>query len=233
MVSCPKCGTKNDDDGASFCTNCGTALHSDMGSTIERHAKRFAKDMEQMGKKAGEKMAQNAKQIRDHSQWRAKHFEQRMDHISHRAENWYDHTFGIFGPLLASFVFLIVFRLALAVMEIPSVETPDMNKIAAVLLVYVLPLFFVTLLHNYTKYFARKSHQFKVFSPLFYSISLVLILWILSKILSDISHRFIIADLGTTATSLENSLPTIFVFVLLLGYVILVMNMPRDEARKP
>ena len=232
MANCPKCGSKNDDD-ALFCTNCGTPLHSDIGSTIERHAKRFAKDMEEMGKKAGEQMAQNAKQIHDHNQWRTKRFEQRMDQIGHRAENWYDHTFGIFGPLLASFVFLIVFRFVLVLMEIPSTETPDMNKVAAVLVVYVLPLFAVTLLHNYTKYFARKSHQFRMFSPLFYAISLVLILWILSKILFDISRSFTIANLGPAAVSLENSLPSVFVFVLLLGYVILFLNIQRDETRKP
>ena len=231
MISCPKCKSKNDDD-ALFCTNCGTALHSDIGSAIEHHAKRFAKDMEEMGKKAGEQMAQNAKQIHDHTRWRTKRFEQRMGQMSHRAENWYDRTFGVFGPLLASFVFLIVFRFVLVVMEIPSTETPDINTIAVVLVVYVLPLFGVTLLHNYTKYFARKSHQFRLFSPLFYSISLVLFLWILAKILYDISRSFTIADLGPAAVSLENSLPSVFVFVIIIGYVFLFVNMEWNEARK-
>jgi hypothetical protein len=208
-------------------------MHTDIGSTIEHHAKQFAKDMEQVGKKAGAHMAQTAKQIHDDTQGRAKHFEQRMDQISHRAENWYDHTFGIFGPLLASLVFLIVFRMIIVVMEIPSVENPDVTKIASVLLVYLFPLFAVTLLSNYTKYFARKYYPVKVFSPLLYAISIVLFLWVISKMLTDISQRFTIADLGSAAVSLENSLPTIFVFALLLGYVVLVMNMSRDEPRKP
>jgi hypothetical protein len=232
MANCPNCGSKNHDDAA-FCTKCGTSLHPDVGLTIERHAKRFAQDMEQMGKKAGEHMAQTAKHIHDHSEERARHFELRMDKVSRHAENWYDSTFGIIGPLLSSFIFLIVFRLVIIVLEIPSPETPDSKTIAAILIRYLLPLFGITLISNYTKYFARKSYGFKVFSPLFYSITLTLFLWVLSKILYDVSVRFTIADLRSAAVSLENSLPTIFVFVLLLGYVILVMNMPRDMEKKP
>jgi membrane-associated HD superfamily phosphohydrolase len=232
MASCPKCGTKNDDNAA-FCTHCGISLQADLGSTIERHAKQFAKDMEQVGKKAGERMVQTAKQIHDNTQKSTRHFEKRIDRVSRRAENWYDQTFGIFGPLLASFIFLIVFRLAIAVMEIPSEETPEINTLAVILLVYVLPLFAVTLLSNYTKYFARKFFQFKVFSPLLYAITVVLLLWIISRILYDTSVRFSIINLGSAAVSLENNLPTIFIFVLLLGYVILVMNMPREEEKKP
>lgn len=232
MTNCPKCGAKNDDDAA-FCTNCGISLHSDVASTIERHAKQFAKDMEQMGKKAGDHMVQTAKQIHDNTQERTRHFEHRIDRVSRHTENWYDHTFGILGPLLASFIFLIVFRLAIMVLEIPSVQTPETTKIAAIFLVYILPLFTVTLLSNYTKYFARKSYRFRVFSPLFYAITFILFLWIITKILYDVSVRFAISDLGTTAVSLENSLPTIFVFVLLIGYVILFMSMPRDQERTP
>jgi hypothetical protein len=232
MTSCPKCGAKNDDDAA-FCTNCGTSLRSDMGSTIEQHAMQFAKDMEQIGKKAGEHMVQTAKQIHDDTKERTRHFEHRIDQVSRHAENWYEHTFGIIGPLLASFIFLIVFRLAIMILEIPSVQTPDATKVATILLVYVLPLFAVTLLSNYTKYFARKSFQFRVFSPLLYTITFVLLLWIITKILYDVSVSFTLADLRTAAVSLENSLPTIFVFVLLIGYVILFISMPRDQERKP
>jgi zinc-ribbon domain len=232
MVNCPKCGNKNDDD-ATFCTHCGISLHSEIGSTIEYQAKQFAKNMEQMGKIAGEHMAQTAKQIHESSQDRARHFEHRIDKVSRHAENWYDNTFGLIGPLLSSFIFLIVFRLAIAVMEIPSVQTPEMNTIAAILLIYVLPLFAVTLLSNYTKYFARKSYQFRMFSPLFYAITFILFLWIIAKILHEVSVRFTISDLGTAAVFLENNLPTIFIFVLLIGYVILIMNMPRDYEKKP
>jgi hypothetical protein len=50
--------------------------------------------------------------------------------------------------------------------------------------------------------------------------------------LYDASAHFTSADLQTAAVSLENSLPTIFVFVLLIGYVILVVNLPKDQRKK-
>jgi len=231
MANCPKCESKNDDD-ATFCTHCGTSLRSDMGSTIERHSKRFAQDMEQLGKKAGDLMAQTAKHLHDDTQVRTRHFERRMDRANRRAGNWYDSTFGVLGPLLASFIFLIVFRLVIVVLEVPSTETPEMNTIAAVLFLYLLPLFGVSLLSNYTKYFARKSHQFRMFSPLFYAITITLFLWIIEKILYDISVRLTITDLRTAALSLQDSLPTVFIFVLLLGYVILIVNIPHDSEKK-
>jgi len=232
MLNCPKCGTQNDDDSM-FCTKCGASLKSDAASPIERHAKMFAQDMEHMGKNLGDSVTHAAKRIQGDSRDIGKRFEQRVDQAGKHMENWYDNTFGIIGPLVASFTFLIVFRLAIAVLEIPSVQTPDTNKVAAILLVYILPLFTVTLLSNYTKYFARKSYKFKVFSPLFHAITFILFLWIIAKILYDVSVRFAISDMRTAAVSIENSLPTIFVFVLLIGYVILFMTMPRDQEKTP
>jgi hypothetical protein len=230
MVSCPKCGTKNDDD-AMFCTHCGSPLRSDVGTTIERHAKQFAQDMEQMGKRIGDQMARSAKEIHESTQTGTRRFQQRVDHVSHRAGNWYDSTFGIIGPLVSSFIFLIVFRLVLVVLEIPSTEAPEMNTVASILVVYILPLFAISLLSNYTQYFARKYYQFRIFSPILNAISVTLLFWVLSKILYDAGDQFSVADLQSGATSLETSLPGIFIFVLLLGYVILMVNMPRDWRR--
>ncbi len=232
MVNCPKCGNDTSDDAA-FCTNCGVSLHSDAGSTIEQHAQRFAQNMEQMGKKVGDQMAQAAKQFHESTQKETRHLEQRMDRIGKRAENWYERRFGPFGPLLESFIFLIVFRLVIMVMELPNEETPEVRTVAAILLVYILPLFALSLLSNYTQYLSKKFFQIKVFSPLFYAIFFVLFCWVISKMLYDASTHFTIPDLRTAAVSLENSLPTIFVFVLLIGYVILVVNLPRDQGKKP
>lgn len=232
MFSCPKCETLNDND-ALFCTKCGASLKSNATSPLEQHAMRFAQNMEQMGKKLGESMTHTAKRMQEDSRNIGKRIEHRVDYASKHMENWYNRNFGIFGPLLESFIFLIILRLALIVLEIPSVRTLETDKITAILLVYILPLFAVTLLSNYTKYFARKSNKFRVFSPLFYAITLVLLLWIIAKILYDISVRFTISELGTAAVSLENSLPTIFIFVLLIGYVILFLSIPRNQERTP
>ena len=232
MFSRPKCETINDDD-AIFCTKCGAPLKSDATSPLEQHAKKFAQDMDQMGKNLGASISHAAQRIQTDSQDIGKRFEQRVDHASKYMENWNDRTFGIFGPLLSSFIFLIIFRIAIMVMEIPSMQTLETNKVTAILLAYILPLFLITLLSNYIQYFARKSYKFRVFSPLFYAITIILLLWIVAKILYDVSVSFALSDLGTAAVSLETSLPTIFIFVLLIGYVILFLSMPRDQERKP
>lgn len=232
MVICSKCGTKNDDD-ASFCTHCGVSLCSDAGSTIEQHAKQFAQNMEQVGKKIGDQMTQTAKKIHETTQMGARQFEQRMDRMSHHAESWYNKTFGVFGPLLESFIFLIVFRIIIMVMDLPNQQIPDINTFAAILLVYIVPFFALSLLSNYTNYFSKKYFQFKMFSPLLYAIFFVLFCWIISRILYDVNDQFTIPDLQTAALSLENSLPTIFIFVLLLGYVILILSLPKDQKKKP
>jgi hypothetical protein len=230
MVSCPKCGTLNDDD-AIFCTKCGAPLKSDAASPLQQHAKSFAQDIEEMGKNLGESVTHAAKRIQTDSRDIGKRIEQRVDHAGKAMENWYDRTFGIFGPLLASFIFLIIFRIAIMIMEIPTIQTVETNKIAAILLVYILPLFTVTLLSNYIQYFAKKSYKFRVFSPLLYATTLILLLWIVTKILYDASVQFALSDLRAAALSLENSLPTIFIIVLLIGYVILFMTMPRDHEK--
>jgi len=232
MPNCPKCGIQNDDDSM-FCTKCGTSLKSDAATPLERHAMRFAQDMEQMGKNLGESMTHAAKRIQGDSRDMGKRFEQRVDQVGKNVENWYDRTFGILGPLLASFIFLIILRLAIEIARISADEVPEMSTITAVILIYLLPLFGTTLLSNYTTYFSRKSYKFRIFSPLFHSMALVIILWIVAQILYTLRDRLQIADLGTAAMNIENILPTVFVFVLLIGYVVLAMNMPREQEKKP
>jgi hypothetical protein len=232
MADCPKCGKNNVDDVA-FCINCGTSLKSDAASTIERHAKMFAQDMEQMGKNLGESMTHTAKRIQVDSRDMGKRIEQRVDQAGKHMENWYDRTFGVLGPLLASFIFLIILRLVIEIVRISGDEVPEMSTIIAVILVYLLPLFGTTLLSNYISYFARKSYKFRIFSPLFHSIALVIFLWIVAEILDTLRYRLQIAALGIAAVNIENSLPTVFVFFLLIGYVILAMTMPREQEKKP
>jgi gas vesicle protein len=232
MVDCSKCGKNNNDD-AVFCTNCGISLRSDVGATIEQQAQRFAQNMEQAGKKIGDQVSKAAKQFHEGTQKEARHFEERLDRMGKRAETWYERSFGPVGPLLESFIFLIVFRLIIMVMELPNDDAPEVQTVAAILLVYILPFFALSLLSNYTQYLSKKFFQIKVFSPLLYAIFFVLFCWIISRILYDASTHFSIPDIRIAAVSLENSLPSIFVFVLLIGYVILMLNLPKDHGKKP
>jgi hypothetical protein len=232
MVECPKCKKINDDDSV-FCSKCGTPLKSTAPPTAEQYAKKFAQDMEQLGKNIGETFSQAAQRIQEESHHVGRHMEYRIDHASRHMENWYDRTFGILGPLLSSFIFLIILRLAIEIVKISANTLPDIDAITSVILLYLLPLFGISLLSNYTAYFARKSYKFRIFSPLLHSIAFVLILWVIAQILGALEGRLHIADLGVAATNIENLLPTVFVFVLLIGYVVLAVNRPRGLVRKP
>lgn len=228
MVNCPACGETNADD-ALFCTKCGTQLQSKIETTIEHQAQKFAENMEQMGKRLGDSLTQAAERIQRNSQEAGKRFERRIDDAGQSMQNWYDRTFGVFGPLLASFIFLIIFRLIILFLETIRIENTDTSQVATILLNYILLFFGVSLLSNYTTYGAKKSYSFRIFSPLLHAFSFILILWIISRILIDVSVVYVISGLQTAAISLENSLPTIFVIVLLIGYVILYFNMQRYQ----
>lgn len=232
MANCPSCGKNNAVD-AVFCTHCGLALKHEAQSTIEDHAKAFAQNMEQMGKNLGDSLTRAARRVQEESGQAGKRLEHRVDHASKSVENWYDRSFGILGPLLASFLFLIIFRIVIEVVRVSVEDIQGMTAITSVLLTFLLPLFAITLLSNYTSYFARKSFKFRVFSPLLHAVTFVLILWVVAQMLRDLGNRLDIADLGTAAISLENALPSIFVLVLLIGYVVLAFNMPREPEKKP
>ena len=231
MQNCPKCKTKNDDN-ATYCTHCGVLLRSDEESTIEQHVKSFSQNIEEMGEKTRDQMSQIAKKVHDTTKEETRQFQKRIEWMSYRTGNWYNQTFGVVGPLLESFIFLIVFRVVIMMMELLNKDTPEIVIVAGILFVYILPLFVLSLLTNYTGYFSKKSFKFKVFSPLFYAIFFVLFCWIISRILYDTSIHFTLLTLRTVALSLQNSLPTIFVFVLLIGYVLLILNLPKEQKNK-
>lgn len=231
MKECMNCRTSNGDDAA-FCTTCGASLDPTVSSAIERQAKTFAQNMEQMGKNLGESMKDATKRIQDRSQHIGKRIEERVDVATHAVESWYDTTFGIFGPLLQSFLFLIILRFAILLVHMSAPYVQDIDVIASTIHLYLLPLFGATLLANYTTYFAKKSEKFRIFSPLLHAIVFTIILWIVAQLLHTLSDRLVIEALNTAAVTIESMLPALFVLVLLIGYVVLAMNMSREPEQK-
>jgi uncharacterized membrane protein len=225
------CGTRNADDAA-FCTKCGASLTPTVASSIERQAKMFAQNMEQLGKNLGESMKDATKRLQDRSQHMGKRIEQRVDQATHTVESWYDTTFGIVGPLIESFLFLIILRFAILLVHISASSLHNIDVITSVLQLYLLPLFGAILLANYATYFAKKSDKFRIFSPLLHAIVFTIILWIIARLLYAISERLAIAALSTAAITIEHMLPALFVLILLIGYVVLALNMSREQGQK-
>lgn len=233
MLNCPHCGTKNDDD-ALHCKNCGVSLKDEsVPGSFEHRVKEFANDMDQFGKKVGNHVAKTVQRVQDKTQDAGKRVEQRVDRVSMHAGRWYDRTFGILGPLISSFIFLIVMRLVIEVLQLSEDNVKVFQILGSSLYTYLLLLFGVTLLSSYTQYFSRKSREFRIFSPLLFAFVPIVWLWVAMQILRTLSDPLKMPDLKTAASSIEQNLPTVFIFVLLIGYVILALTMSQEQRKKP
>jgi hypothetical protein len=223
MIYCSKCGKENE-DGSLYCNNCGNSLTSESKSTsFEKKVEGFAEDVSKVGKKAGEKIEQTAKR-----------FGEATDRAGARIENWYDRTFGIFGPIIVSFIGLIIIRLVIEVLRLGADTTPVFADISNILYDYLLLLFILMLLSSYTSYFSKKWKSFQWFSPLTFAIVFVIIFRLVMLILSEISSSEGLTNLETEASkwSEQSYLIMIFVIVLLFGYLILVAKLAFEKEQR-
>jgi hypothetical protein len=233
MAQCPKCGSKNDSD-AVFCTHCRTPLKTAaVRSSLEKQTKKFAKDMEQMGRKTGDAMARSAKQMQQESKEMGRRVEQRIDQVTKHTESWYDRRFGIFGPLISSFVGLIVLRVAIEVMKISGTDVQMFSDLSSILLTYLFLVFCLLLLSSYTTYFSKKYQVCRWISPFSAAVVIVGFSWIVVRILSYVGSRHHeLSSFVNVASTTERYLPTIFVFILIVGYLVLIVLQEEKHFRK-
>lgn len=233
MQNCPQCGTEND-DASLYCKHCGVSLKTGSAPvSFDRRVKEFAQDMDHLGRRVGDHVTRAVQRAQERSQDAGKRFERRVDHVSRHTELWYDRTFGILGPLISSFIFLIVMRIVVQVLQLQEDTVTVFQILGSSLYTYLLILFGVTLLSNYTQYFSRKSFPFRVFSPLLIAVVPVVWLWVAMQILTTLSDPLKMPDLKTAASSIEQILPVVFIFVLLIGYVVLGVVMSQEQYKKP
>jgi hypothetical protein len=233
MQNCKNCGTEND-DVALYCKHCGADLKTGAApASFDQRVKQFVQDMDRFGKRMGDHVSQTAQRVQERTSEAGKRFEQRTNYMSRHAEGWYDRTFGILGPLISSFLFLIVMRIVIEVLQLSPDNVRVFQILGSSLYTYLLILFGVTVLSNYTQYFSRKSFPFRVFSPLLIAVVPVVWLWVAMQILTALSDPLKIPDLKTAASSIEQILPVVFVFVLLIGYVVLGVTMTQEQRKNP
>jgi hypothetical protein len=233
MQNCPHCGKEND-DAALYCKHCGVSLKTGSApASFDQSVKKFAQDMDQFGKRVGDHVTRAMQHAQERSQEAGKRFERRRTSVNMYTERWYDRTFGILGPLISSFIFLIVMRIIIQVLQLQHDTVEVFRILGSSLYMYLLVLFGVTLLSNYTQYFSRKYYQFRVFSPLLIAMVPVVWLWVAMQILRTLSDPLKMPDLKTAASTIEQSLSVIFIFVLLIGYVIVGVTMSQEQHRRP
>lgn len=216
MVYCSKCGKKNQ-DVAKFCIKCGNPLNLKGGKTgFEQKVEEFAEEMGRLGEKAGKKIEQATEKI-------GKKAEVRIDKATERFENRYKRTFGFFGPLVSGFLGLIILRFIVEILSLGANDEPVLGYVSSFLYTYLLWFFGLFLLSSYNSYFYRnykKTHRW--FSPVFTAIGSTAFFWLASKLFVILDNNLDVPTLATVASYIDMYLVAIFVFVLLLGYFIIL-----------
>jgi hypothetical protein len=229
MIPCSNCGTLNDVD-ARFCIHCGVSLENQKKAPkAKKQKKTGGPDFEEMGKKAGTVFEEKAKIFQKNMEDVGSRFERKIDRSGRHFENWYDRHFKVFGPLISSFVGLIIFRFAIEVLRITGRVNPVVFDVAGVLYYYLLALFFAMLLSNYTGYFSRHIHNYRWISPVFNTIAITIFVWVVVKVLAVVE-----IDLSTSPSmriypQIEPFIPTFFVLILVLQYVVLALSLSREH----
>jgi len=208
MVYCSKCGKKNDDD-AEFCSKCGTALDNEnIEKTFEKQMKKTAKKLEEKAEKFGKSM--------DHA---GKRFETRIENTFEDFQKWFDNKFKFAGPLIWSFLGLIILRIIIWFFDISRDEQIILGELSDFLLSYILIFFGLMLLNTYNSYFNRKyKKQYSWIFPGISTISFTVSIWIFLKFLIILDNNLNIPVLTDIANFIDNYIIFIFVLALIISY---------------
>ena len=233
MVYCSKCGKKNEDD-AEFCSKCGAPLikkFKEESTSFEKKVEDFAEDAEKLGDKTGKKVEEVAKRFGEAADEIGKRFEKKMDKAGKEFESWFDQTFGIARPLISSFFGLIILRFIIEVMARSVDDFPVLSDLSMFLYSYLLLFFVLMLLSSYNSYFYSKyKKKYRWFSPFFSSIGFIILIWIVSKIFIILDNALDIPALAIIASFIENYIIAIFVFVLIIGYLVLMFRASTEKS---
>ena len=234
MVICSKCGKENNDD-AQFCIKCGNSLtdRNSGSSSFEKQVEDFAAGVERVGKKTGKKIEQAVKRFGEETQDIGKRLEKATDRAGERLENWQDRTFGIFGPLVSSFIGIIVLRLVIEGLRIGAQETPVLGIVSDNLLDYLLLIFVIFLVSSYSTYLSRKYKSYRWISPIIVAVLIVVISTIVVTIASAVGKSTGEVNLIKAETQWrEKYMFMIFVIIILVGYLINVATVAWEKDKE-
>lgn len=234
MVYCTNCGKKNDDN-VQYCSKCGNSLTNTINkdTSFEKQIQGFASDVERIGKTAGKNIENAAEKLGKETQNIGKRLEKATDSAGNYIDNWWDRSFGIFGPLISSFISLIVLRLIIEGLRIGSEDTPVLGQVSNLLLEYLLLIFILILVSSYNSYFSRKYKTFQWISPIIIAVVIFVVSLIAVNILSVIGTSIGDPKLANAEIEWrEKYMMMIFVIILLVGYLIKVATIAWDKDKK-
>ena len=142
MAYCTNCGTNNE-DYAKYCKKCGKSLTSIMrkDTSFEKHNEDSIDNVEKKDNGTGEKLektiekfSKEAQDLGKRLEEAGKRFEKSTDRTSKYLDNWWNGSFGIFGPLVSSFIVLIILRIIVEFLRIGAEDVAVLGELSDLLL---------------------------------------------------------------------------------------------------
>jgi len=218
---CSKCGKKIKED-AEYCNKCGAKL--------SKSAKNNIKESDYVPEKTEKKIEQVAKEFGEGIERVGKRLEKRFDKTSEGFNQWFDQTFGIFGPLIWAFLALIILRIIIWGMNNIEDDYVVVGGIGDILYENLLLIFGLMVVSSYSTYLLRKyKKQYKWISPAISTAVFVIILWIITKILIVIDIEEDIPILTSIASFIESYLVIIFIAIILISYGFMIVVTPFEK----
>ncbi len=143
-----------------------------------------------------------------------------------------DHSLGILGPLVSSLIGLLLLILLIWIATVPLAEVNWIKDIGDFCLENLVFFFFVGIMLSYTAYLSRRYHQdFRWVSPILNATAAAIGFWVLVHIF-DILYQDVGSPLFLDYANIANFLiPASFVFVLLFGYILLLLQVANEGFR--
>jgi hypothetical protein len=183
------------------------------------------------GEKFGERMAKRGEDFGEEMADLGERFGRRMQRRGREwgrhGRNWWYMHFGFAGPLIASVVGIILLVVAIVILKIVNfvLGSSFITAIAGFLYANIYLFFGIFLFTNYNEYFSKHFRSaYWMITPVTAGISLVIAFWIIASMLTLINVVPHLAILTTIANFINANLLTIFVIVLVLGYVFVIIG---------
>lgn len=147
-------------------------------------------------------------------------------------ESWFHRTFGIVGPLISSIFGLLILALVILLMNFMNVRTgiPLFSDIGLFLFDSISWFFLIFLFFSYTSYFSRGYPKAYVpFSPIVTALGIAIAFWLAVRVINITNLYLGIPMLSVITFHVEKNLFLIFLFVLLLGYLVLSLKVSSEK----
>jgi hypothetical protein len=216
MTKCGACGTENDAD-SNFCKSCGAAVvtsqPAEEPSSPPPPQGEFERNMAEMGKRIGEDFRRAGER-----------FGQEMGRRGSEFGRWWDHTLGIFSPVIIGMFgvvgFFIVILFAGAISTI-SDHPAFWDDLVAFLERYWWLFIGLAFFSAFQGYFMRRYRwTFMWINPLLNGVGFVACFWILAQVLQLLSVDADHPRLGDLSDFIEDMLIVIFFLVVFFGYLL-------------